>query len=188
VLRLVVLCSAAFLLAGAATAAAPTRGHPAGRSSGLLWGGKRFSTRREFDAWLRPRGLSYSRWARKHPAGRRILAHKLEGQRDAPALTTGEATPTPGPAHPSPSEDRPAAAISKSTPLTISAPAAQSRQRPLLEVILLALSLGALALALSPLERLAPSSRLALLLIERRAAVAATAIAILAGIGIATLS
>jgi hypothetical protein len=183
-LRLVVLCGAALLLAGPATSATPTSRHLAARSSGLLWGGKRFSTRTGFDAWLRPRGLSYSRWARKHPAGRRILTHKPERQRVAPAPTTVKTTTTHRPVHPAPSENRPAAAISKSTPLVVPAPG----ERSLLAAILLAFSLGALGLALSPLERFAPNSRLAVALSEQRAAVAATALAILVGIGIATLS
>ena len=187
-LRLVMLCCVAVSLAAPATAAAEGGEHSvAVRSVGLLWGGKRFSSRAAFNAWLRPRSLSYARWARKHPAGRRILAHPLEAPAAVPALTTVEATTADALAHPSPSEAGPAAERSTGTPQLIASAPTRHRHRSPLLLLLFALSLAALALVLSPLERLAPSSRLAAVLIERRAGVAAAAIAILVGIGVATL-
>ncbi len=58
---------------GRATPAAPTpRKAPAMTS--MRWDGKRFTTRRSFNAWLRSHHLGWKSWARRHPAAARRLA------------------------------------------------------------------------------------------------------------------
>ena len=38
---------------------------------GLLWGGQVYTTHREFNEYLKPRGLSYRTWADRHPGSAR---------------------------------------------------------------------------------------------------------------------
>jgi hypothetical protein len=151
---------------------------PGAHSAGLLWGGKRFVTRRAFDRWLKPRSLSYAKWADKHPAGRLILAGGLQRPQPAPTPPT---SPSPAPAHVSPSIVRAAPRV------VVSAPAAsRGHAELLLALAAAALVLGALALA--PLQRLAPSSPLTNAVAERRAALSVLACAILLGILVAKLA
>jgi hypothetical protein len=42
--------------------------------SGVVWGGRVFSSRSSMAAWLHSRGASYSRWAERNPALARALA------------------------------------------------------------------------------------------------------------------
>ncbi|MBD0337750.1 MAG: hypothetical protein ICV67_00490 [Thermoleophilia bacterium] len=41
----------------------------------LVWGGRTFTSRTEFEGWLAERGIPYARWARTHPGA----AAKLDG-------------------------------------------------------------------------------------------------------------
>ena len=47
---------------------------PPGRSAALVWGNGVFSNALELEAWLRIRGASYKTWARRHPAGVKLIA------------------------------------------------------------------------------------------------------------------
>lgn len=44
-----------------------------GRPDAVVWGNRVFTSRAEFAHWLKARGLSYSRWAKTHPDGVRII-------------------------------------------------------------------------------------------------------------------
>ena len=41
---------------------------PFAKSAPLVWGGEEFTSKPAFQDWLRERGLSYRRWAERHPA------------------------------------------------------------------------------------------------------------------------
>lgn len=47
---------------------------PPGTSGSLVWGDGVFSNALELEAWLRIRGVSYKTWARRHPAGVKLVA------------------------------------------------------------------------------------------------------------------
>ena len=46
---------------------------PPGRAGLLVWGNAVFSSPLELEAWLRVRGANYPTWARRHPAGVKLL-------------------------------------------------------------------------------------------------------------------
>jgi hypothetical protein len=164
----------ALLTAGSLTVAASAFAAP----RGLLWGNERFLTRRAFDQWLAPRGLSYSNWAAKHPRGRLILAGALDEPRPlAPPTPSASATPV-STAH---------ATVALAPRLTRSLPAGHGHRSGLL-LALLAAALALAGLALLPLQRFATGSPRLLAVAERRPMLAAPAIAILIGILVARLS
>jgi len=45
-----------------------------GQSGALVWGDGLFTNALELQAWLRIRGVSYKTWARRHPAGVKLIA------------------------------------------------------------------------------------------------------------------
>jgi hypothetical protein len=88
------------ILVGAAVLALMPRGvkteqPPPGSPGALVWGDGLFTNALELQAWLRVRGVSYKTWARRHPAGVKLVA------------------PPPGSLRPS----RPAKAAVKKTPV-----------------------------------------------------------------------
>ena len=46
---------------------------PPGQAGALVWGNGVFSNALELEAWLRIRGVSYKTWARRHPAGVKLV-------------------------------------------------------------------------------------------------------------------
>ena len=76
---------------------------PPGSPGALVWGDGQFTNALELQAWLRVRGVSYKTWARRHPAGVKLVA------------------PPPGSLRPS----RPAKAPVKKGPLKKATPAKQ---------------------------------------------------------------
>jgi hypothetical protein len=162
----------------AATAA--DSAHSPGQTAGLLWGGKRFLTRRAFDRWLRPRSLSFPTWAAKHAAGRRILAGGLRKRHSA--------RPSPSSPTTAPSPSLPSATITATAPRAGASPPAAHGGRSQLALTLAAAALVLGAFALVPLQRLAPNSRFTAAVLKRRAALSGVALAILIGILVAGLS
>lgn len=67
------------ILVGAAVLALMPRGvkteqPPPGSPGALVWGDGLFTNALELQAWLRVRGVSYKTWARRHPAGVKLVA------------------------------------------------------------------------------------------------------------------
>jgi hypothetical protein len=58
---------------------------PPGRAGLLVWGDAVFSSPLELEAWLRVRGASYPTWARRHPAGVKLLTDPPAGRSVRPA-------------------------------------------------------------------------------------------------------
>jgi len=50
-----------------------TKQPPPGHAGTLVWGDAVFVNPLELQAWLRVRGASYATWARRHPAGVKLL-------------------------------------------------------------------------------------------------------------------
>jgi hypothetical protein len=166
---------AASVGAASVAQASPPPAGPRAHAPTLSWGGARFRTRAAFDRWLRPRSLSYSHWARLHPAGRRILA----GEVPPPAATTPTSTSGPVPVSPT--------TIPAPPPLAAAAPVRHEGESPLLLALIAAgLLLGAVALL--PVQRFAPRSPRLLAVAERRLVPTTAAIAILLGVVIAKLA
>jgi len=96
------------ILVGAAVLALMPRGvkteqPPPGSPGALVWGDGLFTNALELQAWLRIRGVSYKTWARRHPAGVKLVS------------------PLPGSLRPS----RPAKAPAKKAPVKKATPAKQ---------------------------------------------------------------
>jgi hypothetical protein len=68
----------------------PVESTPAapGQAGLLVWGDGVFANPLELDAWLRIRGVTYAEWARRHPAGVKIITSP-PGTRTAPAAPAG---------------------------------------------------------------------------------------------------
>lgn len=47
---------------------------PVGKPKAFAWGDRVFSSQAQLEAWLKARGISYSVWARRHPAAVRVVA------------------------------------------------------------------------------------------------------------------
>ena len=67
------------ILVGAAVLTLMPRGvkteqPPPGSPGALVWGDGLFTNALELQAWLRVRGVSYKTWARRHPAGVKLVA------------------------------------------------------------------------------------------------------------------
>jgi hypothetical protein len=76
--RLASAVAAAILMlaAGAVGYAAGAEIGPFAPSPVVVWGGKEFSSKAQFEQWLTGRGGSYTKWARKHPtAAARLERH-----------------------------------------------------------------------------------------------------------------
>ena len=138
------------------------------RSTVLVWGVGLFTTKAQFEPWLRAHGgQSFSSWRRQHPAATAILAaaaHPVEFQRSQMA-------PTRGPAP---------------TPVVVSGVTAA--REPLNWLLALLLVMAALLLAAAALPaRLVTVARLAAALDDRRWLVGAAGSAILIGVAAAGL-
>lgn len=148
----------AALLVLAANAGAATGPRP----SAIVWGNGVFSSRATLADWLKSRGASYNRWARRHPDARAVLEHRRAAPKTARARSDS----------------------------TFAAPAAASNSRVthwtrLGETLLLAVAALAMLLALLPAPRLAIVGDG--LSITQRAYVFAVGLAVCVGVGIAFL-
>lgn len=79
VMTLVALCAAAFSwyrVAHTLRTARPVKVPTIHPVSGIVWGDRVFTSRRELTAWLHSRGASYARWASRYPDLARVLTSK----------------------------------------------------------------------------------------------------------------
>jgi hypothetical protein len=87
---------------------------PVGKPKAFAWGDRVFSSQAQLEAWLKERGISYSVWARRHPAAIGVVAPGSVGT-STPSRTAAKHTVTSSPAAKvAPSHSTPATRVATS--------------------------------------------------------------------------
>jgi hypothetical protein len=131
---------------------------PPGSPGALVWGDGQFTNALELQAWLRVRGVSYKTWARRHPAGVKLVAPppgSLRPSRPAKAPVKKVPVKKATPAKPKAKPSRATRAAAESA-ATRPSPAAESGRPTWLLPVVLA---GACLVALLAIRRRFPSFR-----------------------------
>jgi len=96
---------AALVCVLAASAVANSTASAAGRPAGVTWAGRHFTTAVALGTWLHGRGITYSEWAARHPAGVYLLSHPKPKPKPKPKPALAAVVP------PRPQEASPAAFV-----------------------------------------------------------------------------
>ncbi len=169
-----------------------------GQPKAVAWGAHVFPNRAGLEAWLRERGIAYSVWAARHPAGVSLIEHRaihastgvMAVRKPATRVAiahkehaTAAGTPRHASRQPAPAKTRPVAPRVSPTTATvgITASTAGSGSRQLMRDLLWVIALLVFAIAFIPTRLVARYSRVKLLP-EHRTILAAAAVAMAVGI------